>query len=607
MEKISLTTEEKAAVEKAYGRQTEIGYNPRNLEAILELDANEKKFFKGKNFVPSHFFMQTIYKVSGTVSPIKFTAVVRQTLEENPNLRANFCNVGNRTIKVIKPVDSVTLDITFRNLTQMNGAELDAEFHKIFEVNTFRGINLKRDPLIRFAVFKTSAEEFAVLITVAQVVFDSFNAEKFFAKLAGIKDEIKPKDKLADLPQKNYEVIRRYWKKFFDNEPPLSVLPYEQNSEENYRYRAFRTKIPEDILSDLRGCAQANDLLLMAILQSAWGFMLQLTNKRRDSLFCQISLSEDSSLSVIPIRIIGENDLTVEQIVRNQFRQVIVSKPYSLSDWSVLDELTVHKKLFNHFVTFRGFAAKENEFVGYPKTPAKPLGNIVFQTSWNVQDMDLGINFHYLENSLPMIFTYAPGKFAEGAMEKIFELYLLILRQMITDWNAKFSDFANRVEVRIEPQIEFERIAHRDNRKHLRNFLSQLPVLQGRYSGTLDLFELNSEFVTLYEGDRLSVEMLADKFFFVADGLLSRNVDTGDGWYNTLDIIERNAFVNPANVLDKRRLKLSATVLTDQAELLAISHDTFIDILSKNSEVSLSIIKYILKQMERWQLIWLQS
>lgn len=607
MEKISLTPEEKAAVERAYGRQTEIGYNPRNLEAVLELNAHEKKFFTGKNFVPSHFFMQTLYKVGGNVSPIKFTAVVRQTLEENPDLRANFCNVGNRTLKVIKPVDIVTLDITFRNLTQMSSAELNAEFHKIFEVNTFRGIDLKRDPLIRFAVFKTSADEFGVLITVAQVVADSFNAKNFFAKLAGIKEELDPKEKIADLMPKNYEVIRRYWEKFFDNAPPLSVLPYEQHSEEDYRYRAFRTKIPEDILSDLRGCAQANNLLLMAILQSAWGFMLQFTNKRRDCIFCQISSSENSSLSVIPIRIIGENKLTVEQIVRNQFRQVIVSQPYSLSDWSVLDKLTVHKKLFNHFITFKGFTANEGEFVGYPKTPAEPLGNIVFKTSWNVQDMDLGMNVQYVENSVPLTFTYSPGKFAEGTMKKIFELYLLILRQMITDWNAKFSDFASRVEVRVEPQIALEGITRKDDQKYLRDFISQVPVLQGGYKGTIDFFAKGAELVTLYEGDRLSGEMLAEKFFFVADGLLSRNVDIGDGWYNTLDIIEKNGFINPTSILEKPRLKLSATVLTDQAELLTIPHDVFVEILRKKPEVAISVLEFALKQMERLQMLWLQS
>ena len=610
MEKIlQLTPEEKAIIDSTYGRQSE-GYNPRNLEAILELNAHEEKFFAGKNFVPSHFLKQTLYKISGTVSPIKFTSAVYQTFEENLNLRANFCNVGTRTLKVIKPVAAVTLDITFRNMTQINPDEYNSEFDKIFEVDTFRGISLKNDPLIRFAVYKMSAADFGVLVTIAQVVADSFDAKKFFAKLFDMAGELEQKEIAAELPPKNSEVIRRYWEKLFDNAPPLSVLPYERkiDGEETYRHHAFRTELPADIFSDLRGLAQSNQMLLMAILQTAWGFMLHMTNERADCLFCQISSAKDSSLSVIPIRITAEVDLTVEQIVRRQFKQAIVSQPYSLSDWSVLDELTVHKKLFNHFVSFRGFSSSDINFVGYAKTPAAPLGNIVYQTSWNVQDMELGLNLHYLEKKLLVIFTYAPEKFSGNAVEKIFKLYLLILKQMIVDWNAKLSDCAERLFKRTEIQEDAAEIfSHKDNVKKLRDFISQVPVLQGDYKGTIDLFVNNAEFVTLYEGDRLSGEMLAEKFFFVADGLLSRNVDIGDGWYNTLDIIEKNGFINPTNLLDKQRYKLSATVLTDQAELLAIPHNTFIEILRKEPEVALSVIRFALRQMERLQMLWIQS
>ena len=268
----------------------------------------------------------------------------------------------------------------------------------------------------------------------------------------------------------------------------------------------------------------------------------------------------------------------------------------------------MHKKLFNHFVSFRGFSSSDINFVGYAKTPAAPLGNIVYQTSWNVQDMELGLNLHYLEKKLLVIFTYAPEKFSGNAVEKIFKLYLLILKQMIVDWNAKLSDCAERLFKRTEIQEDAAEIfSHKDNVKKLRDFISQVPVLQGDYKGTIDLFVNNAEFVTLYEGDRLSGEMLAEKFFFVADGLLSRNVDIGDGWYNTLDIIEKNGFINPTNLLDKQRYKLSATVLTDQAELLAIPHNTFIEILRKEPEVALSVIRFALGQMERLQMLWIQS
>ena len=64
---LELTPDEQAILESVYGRQNfdGVGYNPRKLESISDLTAQEKKFFTGKNFMSSHFFIQTIYKVKG--------------------------------------------------------------------------------------------------------------------------------------------------------------------------------------------------------------------------------------------------------------------------------------------------------------------------------------------------------------------------------------------------------------------------------------------------------------------------------------------------------------------------------------------------------------
>ena len=112
-----LTTDEKNVLESVYGRQVEgVGYNPRKLEAVKELTAQEKKFFAEKNFVSPHFFVQTLYKVRGTVSPMKFNMAVARLINHNENLRANFCNVGTRTIKVIRAATTIKPEVPESNL-----------------------------------------------------------------------------------------------------------------------------------------------------------------------------------------------------------------------------------------------------------------------------------------------------------------------------------------------------------------------------------------------------------------------------------------------------------------------------------------------------------
>lgn len=608
METLQLTNDEKNILESVYGRQVaKSGYNPRKLETVKELTAQEKKFFEGKNFVSSHFFIQTLYKVRGVINPMKFSITINRMFRDNENLRANFCNLGTRTVKVIRPATAVKPEILFRNITNLNDDELDDEFTKIFEADIRREIDFMHDPLIRFAVYKTNSDEFALFVTMAQVISDSFDAGELFCKLFDLPDEIKPKKISDQLPLGNYDTIREYWTKILDKAPPPSNLPYEKKETGTYRQRAFHATLPADLLSDLLGFAQSNRLMLMVILQSAWGFMLQLTNKRRDCLFCQVSSGGNFSLNFIPVRLTVDDNLTVEQIVRQQFRQFIVSQSYSFSDWTILDELTVQKKLFNHVISFKEFIASELNYAKYAETPAEPFGKIIFQSSFNSQDMKLSLYFRYSKKKLLIYFLYDAEAFPNGGVEKLYKLYTTILQQMVTDWNAKFSTFLKTLFERAEAQREIETVSPENERKKVRDFLSQMPILQGRYGGTIGLFEEHSKIITFYEGDRISGEMLEKNFIFVASGVLSRNVDTGDGWYNTLDIIERNCFINPTSFLEKRLATFSATVLSDQAELLLIPHDILFEKAFKNPDIALSLMKHALEQMERWQVLWVQS
>ena len=463
--------------------------------------------------------------------------------------------------------------------------------------------------MIRFAVYKTGADEFAVIVTMAQIISKHFDAEGFFIMLLDLPADMKKKKFDEVPPPKNYDLIREYWAKLFENAPPPAVLPYEKKSDRGYRQRILQRIIPGDVVSDLMNYAQSNRIMLMSILQSAWGFMLQLTNKRRDCIFCQISPAENFSLNVMPIRLtVDDENLTVEQIIRNQFRQLVISQPYSISDWTALDDLTVQKKLFEHLIAFKEFTAGELDYANYPNTPAEPLGKIIFQATWDAQDMKFGAYFRYSNKNLLLGFVYDAEQFLDGGAEKIYELYLIILQQIVIDWQSSYSEFMARLAERLKVQeAQEEETPPVDERKRRLNFISQLPILQGRFGGTIKLFVDNGELITCYEGDRISGDALKDNFVFVADGILSRNVDTGDGWFITLDIIEKNAFVNPTYFLEEQRFEIAATVLTEQAELLLVPHDTFIEILRKNPEVALSVMNYALEQMERYQLVWLLS
>ncbi|MBR1806597.1 MAG: hypothetical protein IJ774_09485 [Selenomonadaceae bacterium] len=607
---IQLNSDEKRIIESVYGRQffDGSGYNPNKIEAIRDLSAQEKKFFAGKNFVSPHFYVQTLYKVRGSVMPIKFNAAIHRTLTDNENLRVNFCTVGTRTVKVSRSQNVFRPVVVFRNMMNTDKDERNETLSQLMEADMRREFDLKHDLLIRFSVFKTSEIDFAVLVTRAQLISDSFDAEKFFATVTDSLADVKPKTPVDDTWTKVFDrdAVRDYWSKVLDDAPPIAKLPFERNANGAYRQRSFRAKVPVDILSDLRGRAQSNQLMLTAILQSAWGFMLQTVNKRRDCLFCQIlsasKRDEKFSLNMIPVRLIGDDKLTVEKIVTNQFRQLVVSQPYSRVDWDDLQALA-GGKLFDHFLSFRDFRADEFDYVG---AQAESSGRIVSQNSWDAHGMKLGAYFRYSERNLTLTFLYDNKCFVAGGVEKICELFNLILQQMLVDWNAKLPVFVDNLKHRME-MLKSQKTSPENTQKTIRNFLSQLPILQGRFAGMIDLFDELSTIETFYEGDRISGDVLAQKFIFVVDGKLVRSVDTGDGWYNPLDVVRRNAFINPTSFLDEPKLSLSAEVLTDQAQLLMIPRNVLLDAFTENPEIARSLFQYALSQMEKYQMLWLQS
>ena len=598
-----LSTAEKTVLENFYGRQifSAVSYSPNKLDDVIDLTLNEKKFF-AKNFVLPNFFVQSLYKINFNVSPVKFNAVVKNLIHENKNLRANFCNLGSRTVKVIKPENLVRPEVIFRNLMGTDRDSLNDSLGKILEADMRRDCDIRYDSLIRFAVFKTADNECAVLITFSQLISEHFNADKFFCDVLGIQYDFKPKYFENDLPPKNQEEIRDYWAKILKN-PPLAVnLPYERLHYEGYRQKSYHTTIPADILSDLRVRAQSNRMMLTSILQTAWGFMLQLMNHQRDCLFCQIlSSGKDFSLNLIPVRIIEDKKSTLEQIIRQQFRQLVVSQPYSCVDWSDLES---GRKLFNHLLSFKEF--KSNE-LNYIETPCDEREVLIYRNSWSAQGMKLGVYFRYSERNLSLSFIYNEKSFMPYGIERLCELYKFLLKQILVDWDAKYDSFKTRVLNRIETQMSMEKNTPENDAIKIRNFLAQLPILQGRFEGTIDLFVNKGEIITYFEGDRLSGKILDEKFVFVVSGKLARNADSGDGWYNPIDIIGKNSFVNPTNFLEKRRLILSAEVLTEQAELFLVDKGAMIEILRKNPEVALSVMNYAIGQMEKYQMLWLQS
>lgn len=606
---MEITAEEKNVLEQIYGKFVfSIGYSQNQIAEIQELTVEERRFFERKNFVSPHFCVQTLYKIQGEISPIKFNRAVKNLVAEDGNFRANFCNVGTRTLKIIFAKRDIISEIVFRTLN-LSADELDETLIKIMEADRRLDFDIQRGNLIRFSAFRTAENESAILITVSQLISKRFDSESFFNAVFsdGTYKKFEP---LADVPPPQIENrVREYWIDILKNLPMLAKIPYSKKFSGSYQEKIYRMKIPADILSDLRGKAQNNRVMLMTILQTAWGFLLQITNKIFDVAFCQLISDNKSAknfaVNVIPVRLKNSQDDPIKNIVNQQFKQLVISQPYSFFDWANLEHLTSRRtRILNHFLSFIDFAAEEKT---YSQIETTPKGKIVTRNLWDAQGVKLGIYFQYSNKNLSVSFQYDQNRFYQNAGERLANIYNLILRQMLVYWNAPFADFIENInKIAAEISAKDENAEENENQTII-DFIYKNEILQSESTGAAAILVENSKLLTRFEGDRICGDILDKNLVFVVEGKLSRSLDTGDGWFNALDIIKAGGWINETVFNANRRAIISAEVLTEKATLLMIPLETFESATRQSPALYKSVLQHVASQMEKYQVLWLQS
>lgn len=612
---MELNLDERNFLERVYGRQFQenVGYKPRQIAEVLELTAEEQRFFGGKNFVSPNFSVQTLYKVFGRIIPLKFNRAVHSLMVEAKNFRANFCNVGSRTVKVIFDENRSIPEIVYRNLSQYKGEELDDLLTKIMEADRRLNFDLQDGDLVRFSVFHTGENEFAVLVTMPQIIASGFDSKNFFdAVFTNDSYQITNTQNFSPEAAKIEASIRDYWQRILKDLPPIKGVPYAKKTSGNYHEKFYREKIPADIVSELREKAQTNKAMLMAILQTAWGFLLQAVNKVDETAFCRLILnankinSNSLSINVIPIVLQSSSRETVESIVNKQFRQMVVSQSYSFFDWQTLQNLTANRGAkFDHFVSFLDF---QTERKNYSESVAKPFGNVVAKNFWDTCGMKMSVYFQYTNIDLSMTFLYDANQFPPTVGFRFAKIYNLILQRMMNYWQLPFEKFIENVTeiIFMDPQVVKE-TQKRDDRKIILDFISANKILQGKDIGSNTIFAESAKLISYFEGDRIHGDVLNKNLVFVVEGKVARLLDTGEGWYNALDIISKGNWINETVFLKDRRSEIAAEVMTENATVLAIPLASAEQVLRKFPGFYKNFMTHNLKQLEKFRLLWLQS
>ena len=285
---------------------------------------------------------------------------------------------------------------------------------------------------------------------------------------------------------------------------------------------------------------------------------------------------------------------------------MVVSQSYSFFDWQTLQNLTANRGVkFDHFVSFLDFQTEQKS---YSESAAKPFGNVVAKNFWDNCGMKMSVYFQYANTDLSMTFLYDANQFPPTVGMRFTKIYNLILQRMMSYWQFPFENFiANVTEIIfMDAQVALEE-QKRDDRKIILDFISVNKILQGEDVGSNTMFAESAKLVSYFEGDRIHGDTIEKNLVFVVEGKVARSLDTGEGWYNALDIISKGGWLNETIFLKKRRSTIAAEVLTEQATVLLIPLANVQNVLRKYPNFHKNFMTHILSQMEKYQLLWMQS
>ena len=618
-----LPEEEQRVLEQVYGSYCDNSKSARQnrIAEIYELSDDERWFFKHKRFISPYLFQQTLYKVQGNILPLRLNSTIHRVMEQTEILRCNYCSVGNRTVRVVfRTRDELPLPM-YRSLMEVNPEEIDGALKTVMEADMRKPFDLREGNLVRFSVFRTGEAECAVLVTAAKLIADRLDVHA----LLKITDSTGEPGDISGIVIKDVRhsgiwtdsitlSIRDYWKKVLCDFPSCPRLPYRRKSRGGrYRQSFHRLLIPKDILSELKRKARTNRRMLLAILSTAWGLLLQSDNPGLEISLCMLvpaskkgiySSTSSGAFNIIPTRLTIKEGMTVQNLVNAQFQQFVISSPYACFDWSRLQDISGFNGIsFNHSLSFLDFL-EEGE--GYRECEALPEGKAVSRTVWDAHGMPLGIYFHYVEGMVSMNFLYDGEQFFEYGIESLANQYKLMLEQMLLKWDSSLGSLLERFASRVDLMQNDVQAKQESVRAMTREFLYQLPFLEGS-SDIVDALVEAGAVVTKYLGDRISGEEIDSQGIFVMEGKLARYMDAGDGWFNLLNLVKKNSMLNEMVLLGKRQSNISAEVLSDRVTLFELSLDKFNDILMGDAAFKNRIFQHVLKELERYQRMWVKS
>ncbi len=400
-------------------------------------------------------------------------------------------------------------------------------------------------------------------------------------------------------------MVKTYWKMLLKDIPQMPNVPGHKPTAKAFAPAEYEFKIAARDLKALMERSNGNKNMLMTLLQTAWGLLLQYVSGSMDTYYCLLlpdncarlrnATATTGIINPMIVRLVCENTQKMKDIASQQFREVITSQSYPCTRMRDLCRefgcLKINE-LFTHFLSFHTFSMQT---MTDARSESSPDGRVADMHSWEPSLYDLGVYFHLDEQGLRIIFVYNHSNFAFYSIERLAKYYEIVLHSFMANWEHSFSNFEQSLHEHLAGIRGTKLDANIKQQKRV-DFFAQIDLFSDFPKQDLKTLAAMAQMKTYFENDKIAQVEQEDFILFVVDGNIARSLEHNAS-FTPLDIRKENSCLNENVLVSSNAFRLSLQVVTERAHILSLP----VAAIRSNKTLLEKMLASALKEVESFQ------
>ncbi|GFZ30329.1 hypothetical protein CSC2_08550 [Clostridium zeae] len=406
----------------------------------------------------SAYFQQAVFSVEGTLDVLILNKVINKLINRYEILRtAIYYKNMSKPKQVVLTEREIQID--YKDISAINNGEKISYLQKLKKNDINKGFDLTNDPLIRLSVVKTECSRYEVVFSFHHIIMDGWcigilmnDIRQMYRGM--LKGEDLRLQKTEDyskylewLGKQDKNEATSYWKNYLEGYETEIKLPlYNKEKKGEFDNKDKNIKINKTMTNKLMRVARSSSVTLNAVIQTAWGVLLQRYNNTDDVVFGSVVSGRTSEvkgiegmvgifINTVPIRVRGDINRQFSELVTDVNENFSDMNKYSYVSLGEVQGLTILKsKLINHLLAFENFPVDKSSGE-HSENTVKIVDNEFFEQI----NYDFGLVIT-ANDQIDLLFKYNGNVYEEETINQIADNFFNILKCIAEKKNIKLSE-----------------------------------------------------------------------------------------------------------------------------------------------------------------------